>query len=79
MLGVWYELCDPETWDDRDSHRLTYRVSLSGTFLQTAKIGYATEGALFVSAQLSTDAVSALEKVWVLIRLWKQHSVQTPT
>ena len=32
----------------------------------------ATEGALFISPQLSTDAVSALQKVWVLIRLWKQ-------
>ena len=27
-----------------------------------------TEGALFISAQLSTDAVSALRKVWVLIK-----------
>ena len=26
----------------------------------------------FISARLSTDAVSALRKVWVLIRLWKQ-------
>ena len=34
-----------------------------------ARIGYATEGALFVSAQLSTDAVSTLRKVWVLITL----------
>ena len=33
-------------------------------------IGYATVAALFISAQLSTDAVSALRKVWVLtIRL----------
>ena len=45
----------------------TLRASLSGTFLQTAGFGYATEGALFISAQLSTDAVSALRKVWVLI------------
>ena len=30
---------------------------------------YATEGALFISAQLSIDAVSALRKVWVLIKL----------
>ena len=30
---------------------------------------YATKGALFISAQLSTDAVSALRKVWVLIQL----------
>ena len=28
---------------------------------------YATEGALFISAQLSSDAVSALRKVWVLL------------
>ena len=32
-----------------------------------ARFGYATEGALIISAQLSTDAVSALRKVWVLI------------
>ena len=35
----------------------------------SAMFGYATEGALFISAQLSTDAVSALRKVWVLIKL----------
>ena len=33
----------------------------------SARFGYATEGALFISAQLSTDAVSALRKVRVLI------------
>ena len=33
----------------------------------SARFGYATEGALFISARLSTDAVSALRKVWVLI------------
>ena len=42
-------------------------------------IGYATEGALFIPAQLSADAVSALRNVWVLIRLWKQHSAQART
>ena len=42
-------------------------------------IGYATEGALFIPAQLSTDAVSALRNVWALIRLWKQHSAQART
>ena len=37
----------------------------------SARFSYATEGALFISAQLSTDAVSALRKaVRVLIRLW---------
>ena len=30
----------------------------------SAGFSYATEGALFVSAQLSTDAVSAFGKVW---------------
>ena len=45
----------------------TLQASLSGTFLQTARFGYATEGALFISAQLSTDAVSALRKVPALI------------
>ena len=35
----------------------------------SATTGYATEGALFISAQLTTDAVSALRKVWVLLLL----------
>ena len=35
----------------------------------SARFSYATEGALFISAQLSTDAVSALQKVRVLITL----------
>ena len=34
----------------------------------SARFSYATEGALFISAQLSTDAVSALRKVSVLIK-----------
>jgi len=58
----------------------TLRASLSGTFLQTlARTGYATKGALFIFAHLSTDAVSALRKVWVLITLWMQRSVQAHT
>ena len=49
--------------------RRTLRASLSGTLLQTLPdfFSYATEGALFISAQLSTDAVSALRNVRVLI------------
>ena len=59
----------------------TLPASLSGTFLHapsiafrhrppdSARFGYATEGALFISTQLSTDAVSAFRKVWVLIKL----------
>ena len=38
----------------------------------SARSGYTTEGALFISVQLSV--VSALWKAWVLIRLRKQHS-----
>ena len=45
----------------------------------SARFSYVTEGALFISAQLSTDAVSALRKVRVLIRLWKQPSAQART
>ena len=41
----------------------------------SSRTGYATEGALFISMRLSTEAVSALRKVWVLIRLWKQHII----
>ena len=42
----------------------------------SARFSYAIEVALFISMQLSTDAVSDLRKVWVLIRLWKQPSAQ---
>ena len=66
----------------------------------SASFGYATEGALFISTQLSTDAVSAfyvfaecpqmlksiiikdnsaVRKVWVLVRLWKQPSAHART
>ena len=30
---------------------------------------------LFIHAQLSTKTVSALQKVWVQIKPWKQHSI----
>ena len=32
-----------------------------------ARFGYATEGALFIFTQVSTDVVSTLQKVWILI------------
>ena len=35
----------------------------------SARTGYAAEGAFFIFVQLSTDAVTALRKVWVLITL----------
>ena len=48
---------------------LTLRASLSGTFLQTLPdlVTPLKEHSIFISAQLSTDAVSALRKVLVLI------------
>ena len=51
----------------------TLRASLSGNFLQTLPdlVTPLKGHVLFISAQLSTDAVSALRKVWVLISLWK--------
>ena len=42
----------------------------------SARTGYTTEGTLFISTQLPTDAVSVLQKVWVQIRLWEQHTVE---
>ena len=50
-------------------------ASLCSTFLQTIRTGYATEGTLFISEQLSACS----KKVWVLIRLWKQHIVEACT
>ena len=45
----------------------------------SARFSYATEGALFVSAQLSSDAVSGLRKVRVLIWLQNQPSTKART
>ena len=45
----------------------------------SARFSYATEGALFISAQLSTNVVSTLWKVWVLIGLWKRPNGQAGT
>ena len=51
-----------------EAWRGTLRASLSGTFLQTLPdLVTPLKGALFISAQLSSDAVSALRKVRVLI------------
>ena len=51
------------------SDSVTLRALLSSTFLQTARFSDTTEGALFISAQLSSDAICTLWKVWVLIWL----------
>ena len=45
----------------------------------SARFSYTTEEALFISAQLSSDAANALRKIWVLIRLWKQPSDKART
>ena len=55
---------------------IAFLALLSSTFLQTLpELVAPLNGAFFISMQLSTDAVSTLRKVWVLLRLWKQHSV----
>ena len=62
-LGCW-----PSFWASYDSH--TPSIAFRHLPPNSARFGYATEEALFISAQLSSDAVSALRKVRVLIRLW---------
>ena len=52
----------------------TPSIAFRHLFPNSARSGYATEGAPLISEQLSADAVSALRKVRVLIRPWKQHS-----
>ena len=60
---------------------LTHTPSIAFQHLppNSARFSYTTEGALFISAQLSTDTVSALRKVWVLIRIWKKRSREVRT
>ena len=52
-------------YDPHSEHRFP------ATFLQILPelVRLRIEGALFISTQLSTDAVSAFRKVWVLIHL----------
>ena len=72
--------CLPTESDPCHEQWHTPRIAFRDLPPNSARFSYATEGALdFISAQLSADAVSALGKVWVLIRLWKQPSAQAPT
>ena len=50
-------------------HVLDHTPSIAFRHLprNSARLGYATERALFISAQLSTDTVNGLRNVWVLI------------
>ena len=52
------------------SHTVLHTPSIAFRHLppNSARFSFATEGELFISVQLSTDAVSALRKVWVLIK-----------
>ena len=54
---------------ERQMQRHTPSIAFHHLPPNAARFGYITEGALFISGQLSTDAVSALRKVWVLIKL----------
>ena len=51
------------------THRCRHTPSIAFRHLppNSARFSYATQGALFISAQLSTDAVSTLRRVSVLI------------
>ena len=49
------------------SHSHTPSIAFRHLPPNSARFSYATEGAFFISAQLSSDAVSALRKVRVLI------------
>ena len=62
MLGVWIP---PPLQGTLHAPSIAFRHLPPNS----ARCSYATEGALFISAQLYTDAVSALRKVWVLIKL----------
>ena len=53
---------------DADPHS-EHRFPAPSSLANSARFSYAIEGALFISAQLSIDSVSALRKVRVLILL----------
>ena len=72
----WHRL-DTEIWHAAQGQAHTPSIAFRRLPPDSARFSYATEGALFISAQLSTGAVSALRKVWVL--MWKQQSAQVNT
>ena len=57
----------PESGTRSVLHGHTLRIAFWHLPANSARFSYNTEGALFISAQLSSDAVSALPKVRVLI------------
>ena len=73
------EQCSQRGCSNRQASWHTPSIAFRHLPPNSARPGYATYGELFISAQLSNDAVNVLRKVWVLIRLWMQHSVQART
>ena len=70
----------PITCCQRMTHTPTPSIAFRPLPPNSARTGYPTQEALFtVSAQLSTDALNTLQKVWVLIRLWKHRFGSTLT
>ena len=73
LIQAHSALCLSELWKGESVVYLlqgkTHTPSITFQHLppNSARFHYATEGALFISAQLFTNAVSALRKVWVLI------------
>ena len=65
-------------WSGDDVRLLSHTLSTAFRHLppNSARYSYTTEGILFISLQQSTDVVSALWKVQVLIWLEKQPSAQ---
>ena len=61
------------------THAHTPSITFQHLSPNSARFGYATEGAFFISMQLFADAFRTLRKVWVLIGLWKPHNTQVPT
>ena len=55
----------PDRLINRKCNTSVHTPSIAFTYL----LPNSTEGALFISAKLSTDAVSAVRKVWILTRL----------
>ena len=56
---------------EREREREPHTLSIAFRYLppNSARFSYATDGALFISAQLSSDSISALRKIRVLIWL----------
>ena len=66
----------PSTSSPRPHQGHTPGIALQHLPPNSARTGNATEGVLFTATHLSTDAVSALRKVWVPVRLWEQQQQQ---